>query len=363
MILPWHHEVWERLAANLERLPHALLFVGASGGGKRLLAEALAQIVLCEGGRIDRRACGKCPSCLWLAAGSHPDFRLLAPESEAYEDESDVDLQAESSTAGGKKKRPSKQIVIDQVRALAEFVAIGTHRRGSRVVIVDPVEAMNTYTANALLKLLEEPTPSTLFLMITNAPRRLLPTIRSRCQTITLAKPDAALARDWLEAQKGGGKAESLLAFAGGMPLAAAELAGPDAMECRSQFVAALSAIDRTDPLQPAAVWEKWVGQKGDGSFVPRLETLVTWAQKWLFDLALCKMSGRVMFHPEAKADLERLARAGNAHALLSCYTEMSDLRRVGEQPLNARLFLENMLILCARAVFAGASKQERCRE
>lgn len=363
MILPWHQSVWEHLTTDLGRLPHALLFVGPSGGGKRVLAQALAQLVLCEGGKSDRQACGKCPPCHWLAAGSHPDFRLLVPESESQEEESEAENRSESSPGGGKKRRPSKQIVIDQVRALAEFVGIGTHRRGSRVVIVDPVEAMNTHTANALLKLLEEPTPSTLFLMISNAPRRLLPTIRSRCQTITLAKPDSKVARGWLEAQEIGEDVDALLAFAGGMPLAAAELAGRGAMQYRRQFVASLFAAHRADSLQSAAVWEGWVGLKGEGGFVPSLGTLVTWAQKWVFDLVLFKLSGRVVFHPDAKDEVSRLSRGSETSALLSCYNELGQLQRVAEQPLNARLFLENMLILCARAVSAGVPKQERCRE
>jgi DNA polymerase III subunit delta' len=356
MILPWHQEIWSRLTENLERLPHSVLMAGPAGGGKRVLAEALAQFVLCEGETADRLACGKCPSCSWLAAGNHPDFRLLVPEGDAREDEAAAEGLSEP-VAAGKKRRASNQIVIDQVRALGDFVAIGTHRRGRRVVIVDPAEAMNTHTANALLKMLEEPTPSTLFLMISNAPAKLLPTIRSRCQVITFAKPDAQLARNWLAARQGEDDVDTLLSFVGGMPLAAAEFAVGGAKERRHQFVTALAAIDRGDPLEIAATWEGWLTRKGDSDFVPRLSTLVAWAQKWLFDVALCKLSGRVVFYPDAKADLERFARAGTACAFLACYNELSQMQLVAEHPVNARLFLEDMLMRCARTVSAGVSK------
>lgn len=354
-MLPWHEEIWSRLTANLERLPHALLLVGPGGGGKRLFAEALARRVLCEGDAVAGEACGKCSSCLWLAAGNHPDFRLLAPDSEAREADGEAEGPPDSPL-GGKPKRASHQILIDQVRELSEFMSIGTHRRGMRVVLVDPAEAMNTHTANALLKLLEEPRPSTLFLMIASAPRRLLPTIRSRCQVIALGKPDPVLAGDWLRSRSGIENAETLLAFAGGMPLAAAELAAAGASAIRREFVAAVSAIDRADPLQIAATWEGWLARKGEGGFVLRLATLVAWMQKWVFDLALCKLAGRVAFYPDAKAELQRLAQRSSLADILACYRDLGVRWRTAEHPLNARLFLEDMVMRCADAVSGGVT-------
>ena len=88
------------------------------------------------------------------------------------------------------------------MRALQEALTMTAHR-GRRVVIVDPAEAMNTFTANALLKLLEEPPDGCMFLLISAAPRRLLPTIRSRCQQWHAPRPDAEALRRW---QAGSGK-------------------------------------------------------------------------------------------------------------------------------------------------------------
>ena len=152
-----HKKVWTGLQARREKLPHALLFVGQKGLGKFALARQFAASLLCEAPRSDGQACGTCLACNWYGQGNHPDFRLLQPE--AMEDQPEADEG---------KKKPSQQITIDQVRALDEFLNVGTHRGGLRIVIVNPTEAMNRSTAIALIKTLEQPAPSTIFLMISS---------------------------------------------------------------------------------------------------------------------------------------------------------------------------------------------------
>jgi DNA polymerase-3 subunit delta' len=132
------------------------------------------------------------------------------------------ETEAAAGDAAG-KKRASQQITIDQVRALDEFLHVGTHRHGARVVLLNPAEAMNRATANAILKALEEPIPGTLFILVSSEPHRLLPTIRSRCQTIPMRPPPAASAIAWLR-HAGVRDGEQWLALAGGSPLLALEL-------------------------------------------------------------------------------------------------------------------------------------------
>lgn len=357
MILPWQSELWGRLLGALDRLPHALLLSGPAGSGKRQFAEALGQRLLCERAQGGEAACGACPSCAWFEGGNHPDFRLVVPQAdredagEAGEEEGEAGQASESADA--KRKKPSQQIVVDQVRALNGFIGIGTHRRGMRVIIVDPAEAMNPNTANALLKVLEEPTPNTLFILITRASGRLLPTIRSRCHSLAFPKPDGALARQWLAAQPGMENAEALLAFASGMPLAAAELGAGGAAAIRSQFIAALTDIERSDPLQTAAAWEGWLKQKTEGQFAPRLSLLVAWMQKWVFDLIAWKLAGGGAFYPDADRALSGLAERASVGDLLGFYGELGRMRRIADHPLNPRLFLEDMLLRYGRAVAA----------
>src|SRR5262249_31352913 len=152
--------VWEKLQARRQRLPHALLITGQRGLGKYALAKEFAAGLLCEDPGTDGRACGRCLACGWVAQGNHPDFRPLQPDALA---------EAENEAEDGKKKA-SQQITIEQVRGLDDFFNIGTHRSGLRVILVYPTEAMNRNTANALLKSLEEPSPGTLFLLVSGEP-------------------------------------------------------------------------------------------------------------------------------------------------------------------------------------------------
>src|ERR1035437_5332836 len=175
-IIELHSEAWAQLDARRAQLPHALLISGQRGIGKSEFARSFAESLLCETPTATAQACGTCAACGWLAQGNHPDFRLLQPEALAVE-------EGEATDSSGKKK-PSQQITIDQVRALDDFLHVGTHRQGARVILVNPAEAMNRSTANSLLKSLEEPIASTLFILVSSESERLLPTIRSRCQAL-----------------------------------------------------------------------------------------------------------------------------------------------------------------------------------
>src|SRR5262245_58890606 len=149
MTYSWHQGHLDSLLERRDTLPHALLLRGPQGIGKLALAEALAAALLCERPRPDRQACGQCAGCGWAGQGSHPDFRRLEPESYAESREPDA----------GAEKKASQQIQVDQVRALADFIAMTSHRGGRKVVLIHPAETLNASAANALLKNLEEPPP------------------------------------------------------------------------------------------------------------------------------------------------------------------------------------------------------------
>jgi DNA polymerase-3 subunit delta' len=174
VIYPWQSAAWERLASLREtgRLPHALLLTGSKGGGMDLFAQVFAAALLCE--KPSGFACGTCKTCHLVEAHSHPDFRILAPEED------------------------SKQIKVDQVREVVDFVGMTSQMGGRKVVLVDGPERMNQSASNALLKSLEEPSRDTVLLLVTDAPHRLLPTIRSRCQSVELPLPSPVEAERWL---------------------------------------------------------------------------------------------------------------------------------------------------------------------
>ncbi|MBS1157659.1 MAG: polymerase delta prime subunit [Proteobacteria bacterium] len=337
-VINLHPKVWNGLLARRQQLPHSLLLVGQKGLGKFALARQFVASLLCEEPQADGRACGKCLACNWYSQGNHPDFRLLQPD--ALGDESEVE--------DGKKK-PSQQITIDQVRGLDDFLIVGTHRAGLRIILVNPAEAMNRNTANALLKTLEEPAPDTLFLLVSNEPLRLLPTIRSRCQVVPVATPQPALAAQVLAAA-GLPDAGRWLALAGGSPGLALELSASGQGMWLETLVKRLAAGRHADPLGLAAEFEKLV-KDSKGKLL--LKTVVEALQKWLIDLSLAKNGLPVRYFLPQQATISGLADIIPALSLIHSYRDMIKRRQEAEQPLNARLFLEGVF-LDYRALFAN---------
>lgn len=214
-LLPWLQTPLQQALSRTQS--HALLVQGAPGVGQFELAMALAQAWLCEGDEATVRAqgaCGTCPACRLMAAHSHPDLLVLLPEALR---EALGWAAAEEGAAAEKasKAKPSREIKVDAVRATVAFAQSTTARGRSKVVVVFPAEQMNGIAANALLKTLEEPPGAARFVLASEAPDALLPTIRSRCQALPLGLPAPAAAVGWLEAQ-GVADAGVLLSAAGG---------------------------------------------------------------------------------------------------------------------------------------------------
>ncbi|MFP5440907.1 MAG: DNA polymerase III subunit delta' [Gammaproteobacteria bacterium] len=221
--LPWQHAAWTALQARAaERLPHALLLTGEPGIGKRRFADAFAAWLLCDTPQSTSlpSACGRCKSCLLAAAGTHPDLLVVVPEAMRASEDGEGD---------GKKKKPSREIRVDDVRALIGFAAQTAQFGGRRVVVIEPAQAMNVNAANALLKTLEEPGEGTVLLLVCDQPAALTATIRSRCQSLPLPSPTRQQAQAWLAAELGGdsARATALLAAAG-TPTRALALADAD---------------------------------------------------------------------------------------------------------------------------------------
>ena len=353
MIRPWLQPTWVRLIELGERLPHALLFVGPAGLGKRELAEALAARLLCDAPRADGHACGQCEPCAWRLAGNHPDLYHVVPAAEAAAAER---AEGEGNEGGGAReaggKAASEQIVIEQIRELQAALSVTGHHSARRVVVLDPAEAMNVFTANALLKLLEEPPAGCVFLLVSSAPRRLLPTIRSRCQQWPFGRPDAGALAHWKAHSDA--DVRSLLALAGGMPLAAERLAQAGGGALLARFARDLGGLQPAEVLKLAAQWESWLKSKDALAAGFGLPELCDWMQRWVSDLAALRLGGRVRFFPAQEGVLSALASRMSVAAASGCYNELAQIRKVSRHPLNLRLVLEDMLMRYARAT-AGA--------
>ena len=330
---PWQEDAWTRLQAMRARLPHAILFHGPAGIGKADFIEAFAQALLCEDVRPDGHACGTCASCGWFAQGNHPDYRRVRPE--ALEDDVPAaegdDAPAEEKKT--KSKSASKEIKIEQVRALSDFMNISTHRQGLRVVVLYPAESLNMPASNALLKTLEEPPAGTVFLLASNGLDRLLPTILSRCRKFALPMPDHGEALAWLEAQ-GVNDADGWLREQGGAPLAAlaqAETGSREELDGLLQVLAQPSvdaALRSADKLSKAP-----------------LAALVAWQQRWLYDVFSYKLSGVIRYYPRYQREVAALAGRVHVADLMQAIKSTNDRRAVADHPLSPKLFVEDMLL------------------
>ncbi len=334
-IIDLHESVWKQLGARRAHLPHALLLTGPRGIGKSALARSFAESLLCENPSSALTACGSCLACGWLKQGNHPDFRLIQPE--AMEDGEET----ASSTGTTAKKKPSQQITIDQIRGLDEFLHVGTHRHGVRVVLICPAEAMNRSTANSLLKSLEEPSPSTLFLLVSDDVQRLLPTIRSRCQHVPVTVPEHARALEWV-AGAGVDDPERWLSLAGGAPLLAVELGGGEERALVDALVVELAKGRNLDPMGTAAAIDKVI--KSEKRPVP-LRRAVEWLQKWLSDLLVIKAGGVPRYFTAHASALSDSSRFATLPGLLAFSRKALQYRQHCEQPVNSRLFFEDVFL------------------
>jgi len=209
-LLPWMASQYERLKSLSEngKLAHAYLFGGQQGLGKLMLARQFAHSLLCSN-KTGGQPCGNCRECELLAAGTHPDLKFLQPEDSA-------------------------DIKIDQVRDVIAFINKTSQRGGYKVVLLSPAEAMNTNSANALLKALEEPSPNTLIILVSHQPALLMATIRSRCHLMKFSRPPEALVTPWLESKNIRASAAELLRMANFVPLQALKFADEDALHDRA---------------------------------------------------------------------------------------------------------------------------------
>lgn len=216
-VLPWHMAQWQQMDSlrASDRLPHAILLAGPEGIGKRRFARVLMRALVCDAPTAEG-ACGECRECRF--GMEHPDLHTVtAPEGK-------------------------KQIAVDQVRELVEICNKTAHSSGGRKVIqIFPADAMNNNTANALLKTLEEPSGDTVLILVSDAPARLLATIRSRCRQISFPVPERELALNWLRVMiPDEEQCLACLDEMSGRPLAAKSLFDEDGLELRRRCDEAL---------------------------------------------------------------------------------------------------------------------------
>ena len=322
-IYPWQDQLWQNLNQGRQKLHHAFLMHGRAGIGKYDFALNFSKALLCQNADDNGRACNKCPSCHWFDDESHPDFRLVSPEQESSSDE---------EAPAAKKTKKKTQISVAQIRELSDFLSLSSHQiSGLRIVLINPAEALNQASANALLKMLEEPAPGVIFILVAHQLQRLLPTILSRCQKITMPVPDQAQALAWLNMQ-GVQNPEQQLAYLEGSPVKV--LSEQAQFDQLSEMWKHLALGRKMEPQIAAPI-----------VIANSVETGVIAVQKWLYDIVTVKLGQQARYHLQHTRALQALSDKVNLGRLFDLQKKTNELRKLATHPLNHELQMESLLV------------------
>ena len=308
---PWTRAQREALGSAYVQghLPHALMIHESPGSGGEWLALWCAQLVLCE--THAAAPCGKCRACTRVAANQHPDLTWIAPEDN------------------------SRQLKIEQVRALGQELSLTSHGGGYKVAVLTPADLLNRFAANALLKTLEEPAPRTLLILVVTQPSRLPATILSRCQRIRVAAPLRAESLAWLTQARGANAWAAALDTVGEAPLS---IVGFDPAELAAVGAEARRALDTLAAREadPVATAERWARSE--------LSLRLQCFENWLTErIRRAEREGVFMTEMRAGPYLSQGAPVLNIRELFRLVDEVRELRATLDVPLNRGVALESL--------------------
>ena len=315
-----------RRLLETDRLPHALLFSGPEGVGKRRTAEALAATLLCSSPAAGH-PCGTCESCRAFSRGIHPDFFFVVPE------------------AVGKGAR---SIRIEAMRALGSALARPPELAPRQVALIDDAQRMNEAAANSFLKTLEEPTGDVVFLLVTGMRAALLDTIVSRCLEIPfgpLALPELSevLHRHGGEAEE----AAALAALADGSAGRALALHAEGALRRREEAVSLLARVPQIPPLSLWAEGKKWgaLSREEAGEWLRSLRLT-------LRDVLALYGGAAPLYSVGLEAPVAEIAARFSEARVFSMLADVKEAeRRLLSSNVNIRLLVEALLLSLAGPV------------
>jgi DNA polymerase-3 subunit delta' len=308
------------------RMHSSLLFIGPEGIGKFLVARQLAKAVNCD--NPDEPGCGRCPSCLKIDKGQHPDVHII--------DSSGMGLDADEPASGDDTTEHSSQTIkIEQIRQLQRQGSLKAYEARKKVFIVNDAHRMNAEAANCLLKTLEEPSDGSLIILVTSKPNLLFKTVISRCQTIkfhpfTADMLEEILARDYRMNQT---EARFLAVFSEGSLGRALTLRGTSIMLEKNRVIDEL-ALHKNSRSAPWHVENRAVLRQ-------HLNILATWFR----DIYICKagLDESAFMHADRVAEINACARAYSWVALEEGLKFISDAIYYTEQNINPKLLISNI--------------------
>jgi DNA polymerase-3 subunit delta' len=298
-----------RAAYAQGHLPHALMIHESPGSGGEWLALWCAQLVLCEQHAL--APCGTCRSCSRVAANQHPDLSWIAPEE------------------------GSRQLKIEQVRALGQELALTSHGGGYKVAVLSPADLLNRFAANALLKTLEEPAPRTLLILVVTQPSRLPATILSRCQRIRVPAPPRVESLRWLTEARGPNAWEAALDTLGEAPLSVVRADPGELAAIGTEARKTLEALASRE-ADPVATAERWARSE--------LPLRLQCFENWLTErIRRAQREGAFMTEMRAGPYLSGGAPVLNIRELFRLVDEVRELRATLDVPLNRGVALESL--------------------
>lgn len=303
--------------ANREHLHPCLIFEGPVGVGKASTARWLAATLNC--GSSGARPCGTCWSCRQILRGQHPDILEIGLDPE----------------------RTAPIISVEQTRKLVGQLALHPFHARVRVVTLDPADALSPEAANALLKTLEEPPGSTVFVLVTAAVSRLLPTVRSRGQRVRFAPVPEAELTPWLEA-RGLTDAAWLARESGGCPgraLALAEGEAALAIEARDELLRALAG-----PVEGMFSYAEALVKGERSDWLPRVERTLDALARLVRDTLVIGSGRQPLYNPDRAELVGAWASALHLDGARRVSLAIDAARRDLDGYVNARLLIEALL-------------------
>lgn len=303
----------QRLVAA-ERVPHAILLVGTKGIGKGMVAQALAAAMLCQANTD--KPCGKCAACQKVNTSSHPDFVCFESNGE--------------------------KIKIEQMRDLQSAAALSPVMGSRRAVIIEDAERLTLPAANSLLKILEEPSQSLLFILTATSVQSLLNTIVSRCRVFRLAPaaPDLlveALIKNGYLAEN----AEVAARLSSGRLGKAITLLEPGGLDARAKAVTALRQLPEIHTLSG------WNGVlRLEGSEADNMTEVVEQLGFLLRDMLLLRCGcENLAFNVDLVDELRELIRDWSEAGLQRALKELLEVTHAFTGNANSRLLCEALLL------------------
>ena len=314
-VYPWQKNVWDTLTGRFPKMGHGLLFYGKKGCGKDAFAQYFLAWILCQNRQLKNQPCGECGSCQWLKSDTHPNYVHITTDED--------------------NKKQNAKIKIDKIRDLQPFVQQTVD--GWRVVVIEPAEALNTASANALLKTLEEPGDRTVIILLAEHYLKLPATIRSRLQHFALDRISAEQAEAYLQQNLPDADLQMqqlLMNLSNQMPLQAIELARSEWINLRQDFVNDWQKLVKQKNM-PMAIATKWNKALSFSDFSQMFEYLLS-------DLICVKLNQAIK---NIDLNFSDLPDQYNLESLFAIYTELQQSKKFIEQNVQANLVVDQLCI------------------